>query len=392
MPRPSRSSTGATRHAWFRYLYRNVGNHAAANDLMQDVWFAVARSAERYRPSAKFSTWLFTLAHNRMIDTLRARRPSQSLDSGEETNVAETLMANERHEPFAEVQSQEEAAALLDAVSALPRQQREAFLLQAEGDLSVEEIASATGTSFETVKSRLRYARTKLRQLLRGLRVSTPGPEQDEEQQLLERYRQASNAQPLAPNRAVADAILAEARRAAAARIVPRRRRWILPLFGGVAAASLAGLLVVPKMLEHQEPRISAAPADLPAAAPTAAPSAALPPTATAQAAENAGAALGMKPPSAAESVLSAVASGDLSRVQRSLDAGEVAGDTIDARDIQGRSALLLAVMANRRDMVRLLLAHGADPNAADHAGNTPVQQARRADDQEMLRILDSNR
>jgi RNA polymerase sigma-70 factor (ECF subfamily) len=55
---------------------------------------------------------------------------------------------------------------LLNAVAQLPPEQRSAFLLQAEGDLSVEEIAAATGSSFETVKSRLRYARTKLRQLL----------------------------------------------------------------------------------------------------------------------------------------------------------------------------------------------------------------------------------
>jgi len=54
----------------------------------------------------------------------------------------------------------------LNAVSQLPAEQRSAFLLQAEGDLSVEEIADATGSNFETVKSRLRYARAKLRQLL----------------------------------------------------------------------------------------------------------------------------------------------------------------------------------------------------------------------------------
>jgi RNA polymerase sigma factor (sigma-70 family) len=56
---------------------------------------------------------------------------------------------------------------LLDAVDALPPEQRAAFLMQAEGDLSVEEIAAATAVSFETAKSRLRYARARLQQLLR---------------------------------------------------------------------------------------------------------------------------------------------------------------------------------------------------------------------------------
>ena len=55
----------------WRFLERSVRDRAAADDLMQDVWFTVAREAGRYRPSAKFTTWLFTLARNRMIDWSR---------------------------------------------------------------------------------------------------------------------------------------------------------------------------------------------------------------------------------------------------------------------------------------------------------------------------------
>jgi RNA polymerase sigma factor (sigma-70 family) len=151
----------------FRYLLRNVRDHAAANDLMQEVWFAVARSGQRYQPSAKFTTWLFTLAHHRMVDWIRGARPSQSLDAdGEGAALSATLAADPREEPLAAVASEDEAAVLLKAVSSLPAEQKSAFLLQAEGGLSLEEIAAATGASFETVKSRLRYARAKLRQLL----------------------------------------------------------------------------------------------------------------------------------------------------------------------------------------------------------------------------------
>jgi RNA polymerase sigma factor (sigma-70 family) len=155
----------------FRYLFRCVRDHASANDLMQDVWFAVARSAQRYEPSAKFTTWLFTLAHNRMIDSIRKTRSAQSLDAaadddGDSASLADRLPADPSREPLAAVQSLDEATALLNAVDKLPAEQRTAFLLQAEGDLSLEDIAAATGSSFETVKSRLRYARAKLRQLL----------------------------------------------------------------------------------------------------------------------------------------------------------------------------------------------------------------------------------
>ena len=127
-------------------------------------------------PTAKFTTWLFTIAHNRMVDMVRANHRLQSLDTGdaadregaesEGPSLLDRLAADRKLEPLAQVQSQDEAAALLSAVEQLPAEQRSAFLLQAEGELSVEEIADATGSNFETVKSRLRYARAKLRQLL----------------------------------------------------------------------------------------------------------------------------------------------------------------------------------------------------------------------------------
>jgi RNA polymerase sigma factor (sigma-70 family) len=155
----------------FRYLHRNVKNEAAANDLMQEVWFAVVRGAANYQPTAKFTTWLFTIAHNRTVDMIRANHRLQSLDAGDDadpeaSSQLERLADSAKLEPPAQVQSQDEAAALLNAVAQLPAEQRSAFLLQAEGELSVEEIAVATGSNFETVKSRLRYARAKLRQLL----------------------------------------------------------------------------------------------------------------------------------------------------------------------------------------------------------------------------------
>src|SRR6202023_4326543 len=66
----------------WRYLERNVGNRASAEELMQEVWFAVARDAARYQPSARFTTWLFTIARNRMIDSLQTSRQQASLEIG----------------------------------------------------------------------------------------------------------------------------------------------------------------------------------------------------------------------------------------------------------------------------------------------------------------------
>jgi RNA polymerase sigma-70 factor (ECF subfamily) len=156
----------------FRFLLRHLRSEAGANDTMQEVWFAVARSADRYQPTAKFTTWLFTIAHHRMVDAIRAHRPTEVLEMNADSSDMDISVidhmpaADVKTEPLNALESRERETALLIAVEQLPPEQRAAFLLQAEGNLSVEDIAAATGTSFETVKSRLRYARAKLRRLL----------------------------------------------------------------------------------------------------------------------------------------------------------------------------------------------------------------------------------
>lgn len=153
--------------AVWRFVLRSVKQPAVADDLLQDVWFAVARNAHSYEVRARFRTWLFTLAHHRLVDHVRTAKNHASLDTEGEADgarsLADTLVADSGFGPVRQLQSREQAAALIAAVEQLPLAQREAFLLQAEGDLSVQEIAEATGVNFETAKSRLRYARASLR-------------------------------------------------------------------------------------------------------------------------------------------------------------------------------------------------------------------------------------
>ena len=152
----------------WRFVFRSVQNQAVADDLVQELWFAVARTAARYEPTAKFRTWLFTMARNRVVDYIRTARHHVSIDAENDDGepLFSDLAAESRLGPLRQVSSNEQARALLDAIEQLPEDQRESFLMQAEGDMSVEEIAAATGVSFETAKSRLRYARSKLKVLL----------------------------------------------------------------------------------------------------------------------------------------------------------------------------------------------------------------------------------
>jgi RNA polymerase sigma-70 factor (ECF subfamily) len=150
----------------FRYLLRHLGqDRAAAEELFQDVWANLIAARNRYRVEAKFTTWLYTLARNRLVDHYRRQRPLESVDAraGDEDDDPPELPAPSSAQPEQRAQARQSAARLLALVEALPAAQREAFLLHEEGGLSVDEIAQVTGTDREAVKSRLRYAVAKLR-------------------------------------------------------------------------------------------------------------------------------------------------------------------------------------------------------------------------------------
>jgi RNA polymerase sigma-70 factor, ECF subfamily len=156
----------------YRYLLRQCRQGGVADELFQDVWMNLIRVRATYVPSAKFTTWLYRLAHNRLIDYYRACG-QVSLVSADDEAHADTVAAlpgRQGDQPEQRAQMRELGARLKNAVDALPAVQRQAFLLQQEGGLSLAEIAELTGAGVETVKSRLRYATNKLREELSDLR------------------------------------------------------------------------------------------------------------------------------------------------------------------------------------------------------------------------------
>lgn len=162
----------------YNFLLRSVGQKARAEELLQEVFLRVVRSKARYTPSAKFTTWLYSIARNLCVDeSRRARfRKHQSLDAPRRGADGDPGSAMISSLPSEDVPTDEAAEAptirrrLAEAVSKLPVEQREVFLLRQVSGLSFREIAETVDIPENTVKSRMRYALEKLRGELGDLR------------------------------------------------------------------------------------------------------------------------------------------------------------------------------------------------------------------------------
>jgi RNA polymerase sigma-70 factor (ECF subfamily) len=148
-----------------RFVLRSVKTHGEADEIFQDVWMRVIEARARYAPQAKFTTWLYTIAHHRLVDHWRSRGLALVSLDDEDRGVPEPA-APPGTEPHRNAEARQTIERLAAALAALPLAQREAFLLHHEGGLGIAQIAAATGASEEAAKSRLRYAMTKLREAI----------------------------------------------------------------------------------------------------------------------------------------------------------------------------------------------------------------------------------
>lgn len=154
----------------YRYTLRLAAHPQEAEEVFQEVWLAVVRGKSGYAPGASFAAWLFSIAHRRAADRWRslARHAPDGVHAAdaEETEAVHENTASIALPPDSHAHNDALGNALQQAVRSLPLPQREAFLMKAEGGLSLEDIALATGVPRETVKSRLRYAQQRLREAL----------------------------------------------------------------------------------------------------------------------------------------------------------------------------------------------------------------------------------
>jgi len=144
--------------ALFRYLFRLCRHRDTTEDIFQEVWGKIIRARDNYRPSAKFTTFLYRVAHNCFIDHIRRNKRHAQL-----ANVDPDHQPDPGDLPEMQTERSLARSRLLVALTQLPEEQRDAFLLREEAGLSLDQIASITGTNRETTKSRLRYATKKLR-------------------------------------------------------------------------------------------------------------------------------------------------------------------------------------------------------------------------------------
>jgi RNA polymerase sigma-70 factor, ECF subfamily len=155
-------------------IYRSIGDSWEAEDLAQRVFVQVFRSAGRYQPTAKFTTWLFTIVHNTILNEYRrrGRHATQSLEAmtqpDDPEGEARQLPDARAVDPHQAVAEQELRERIQAAIKLLPENQRTAVLLCRFEGLSYEEIAKVLHCSVAAVKSLLHRARETLKEQLRG--------------------------------------------------------------------------------------------------------------------------------------------------------------------------------------------------------------------------------
>ena len=155
----------------FAFVYKFCNDYHQAQDLAQEVFLRIIRNAKQYEPRAKFTTYLYTLAHNVCIDYLRRMKKRRSVSLSDPIDAegdltVEDTMRDERSNPERDLNQKGFETELQKAIKELPEEQREVFLLREQMNLPFDEIARIVGCVPSTAKSRMRYALQSIREKL----------------------------------------------------------------------------------------------------------------------------------------------------------------------------------------------------------------------------------
>ncbi len=153
----------------YRFMVSSCNSDAIGAELFQDVWARVVNGRHGYTSSAPFAAWLYRIARNRIVDSYRSAKANPiyaSIQLDEDSHVTQ-LQTPLQPDELTELATRKDV--LSNALATLPENQREVVLLRHIAGFSLHEIADLVDENSETVKSRLRYAFTKLRKQLRVL-------------------------------------------------------------------------------------------------------------------------------------------------------------------------------------------------------------------------------
>ncbi len=145
------------------FVYRMLGDADEADDVAQEVFIKLYRTADLYRPQAKFTTWLFAIARNLAVDRLRKRRP---VVTGEEADRELESALDAKADPSKAAGIADQAVAVQRAIEQLPPDQKTVLLLCEYEEMSHAEIGEVMGCSVKSVESRLYRAKEFLRRKL----------------------------------------------------------------------------------------------------------------------------------------------------------------------------------------------------------------------------------
>ncbi len=155
----------------YNYIYRLTGQRDLAVDFTQEAFLKAYLSIDKYNPSYNFSTWLWRIAHNLVVDHFRKGKLNQvSLQMGKEGEEAEYEVESRDPGPYEKHLNRERKRIIMAALEKLPPQLRELIVLRHFQELSYQEISQVTGLAFHEVKSKLFRAREKLRKILEAYR------------------------------------------------------------------------------------------------------------------------------------------------------------------------------------------------------------------------------
>jgi RNA polymerase sigma factor (sigma-70 family) len=153
------------RQPLFAYLVKSIGHQAQAEEVFQELWLSLIRQRERYTVSASFRTYIFCIAHTRLMDFYRRQGKLAANDTLEDDSEIAACASYEPHTQFEEAKLLER---LQFCLKQLPDEQRAVMVLKLESELSLQSIAEQLNVAFETLKSRFRYAQAKLQRCVGG--------------------------------------------------------------------------------------------------------------------------------------------------------------------------------------------------------------------------------